>query len=167
MSFEKAKITLLEMLKQRGCTIIDIDSFIAMKPDGKQLIVFFNEASSFDTKNMKEIITVMNETYIMHSIVVYKHKVTPSVKGNLSQLDDMKIELFAVEDLQYNITKHRLQPIFEKLDDEEAIQFKKKYGTQFGILRYDRPISRFYDYKKNDVIRIIRKDGYITYRIVK
>jgi DNA-directed RNA polymerase subunit H (RpoH/RPB5) len=79
----------------------------------------------------------------------------------------MKIELFAEEDLQFNITKHRLQPKFEKLKDSEAVDFKKNFGIKFGILRLDRPIARFYNYQKGDVIRITRNDGYINYRIVK
>ena len=79
----------------------------------------------------------------------------------------MRVELFALEDLQYNITKHRLQPKFECLSDKDADDFKKKYGVKFGTLRLDRPIACFYDYKRGDVIRIIRSDGYISYRIVR
>jgi len=116
---------------------------------------------------MKEIFSIMSERNVEHSIVIYKDKVTPATKSTLEQTEDMKIELFAEEDLQINITKHRLQPIFEKLKDEEAMEFKKKYGLKFGILRVDRPIARFYDYVRGDVIRITRPDGYINYRIVK
>ena len=46
----------------------------------------------------------------------------------------------------------------------------KKYGIKHGILRHDKPISRFYNYSKGDVIRIHRKENnsdYITYRIVR
>jgi DNA-directed RNA polymerase subunit H (RpoH/RPB5) len=34
-------------------------------------------------------------------------------------------------------------------------------------MRKDDPIVKFYDYQKGDLIKIIRKNGYITYRIVK
>ena len=167
MSKEKAKEICLEMLFQRGYTIIDTEDIIAVKPNGKQVIVFFNEASSFDTKSMKEIFSIMSERGVDHSIVVYRDKVTPATKSTLEQTEDMKIELFAEEDLQINITKHRLQPKFEKLEESDAYDFKKNFGIKFGILRLDRPISRFYDYQKGDVIRITRNDGYINYRIVK
>jgi len=167
MTTERIKNTILEMLEQRGYTIVDTDNIMAIKPDGTQIIVFFNESPSFDTKSMKEVLSVMNEAGVVHSIVVYKDKVTPATKSTLEQCDDMKIELFAEEDLQINITKHRLQPIFEKLKDEQAIEFKKTFGLKFGVLRVDRAISRFYDYSKGDVIRITRPDGYINYRIVK
>ena len=159
---EKAKEICLEMLSQRGYTIVDTEDIIAIKPNGKQVIVFFNEASSFDTKSMKEIFSIMSERGVDHSIVVYRDKVTPATKT-----EDMKIELFAEEDLQINITKHRLQPKFEKLNDEESNEFKKLYGLKFGVLRVDRPIARFYDYVRGDVIRITQSNGYINYRIVK
>ena len=100
MSKEKAKEICLEMLFQRGYTIIDTEDIIAVKPNGKQVIVFFNEASSFDTKSMKEIFSIMSERGVDHSIVVYRDKVTPATKSTLEQTEDMKIELFAEEDLQ-------------------------------------------------------------------
>ena len=109
----------------------------------------------------------MNELEVIHSLVIYRDSITPATKSTLSQTTDIIIELFAEEDLQYNITKHYLQPKFERLSDEEADEFKKKYGVKFGTLRLDRPISCFYNYQKGDIIRIIRKDGYISYRIVK
>ena len=167
MSNSNARKTVLEMLEQRGYTIVDTENIMALKPDGSQVIVFFNESTSFDTKSMKEILSVMNEAGVVHSIVIYKDKVTPATKSTLEQCDDMKIELFAEEDLQINITKHRLQPLFEKLKDDEIVEFKKSFGLKFGILRIDRPIARFYNYSKGDVIRITRSDGYINYRIVK
>jgi len=167
MSTDRTRDTILEMLEQRGCTVVDTENIMAIKPDGSQVIVFFNESPSFDTKSMKEVLSVMNEAGVVHSIVIYKDKVTPATKSTLEQCDDMKIELFAEEDLQINITKHRLQPIFEKLKDDEATEFKKTFGVKFGVLRVDRPIARFYDYSKGDVIRITRPDGYINYRIVK
>lgn len=164
---ERAKEICLEMLSQRKYKIVDTENIIALKPNGKQVIVFFNEASSFDTKSMKEIFSIMSERGVDHSIVVYRDKVTPATKSTLEQTEDMKIELFAEEDLQINITKHRLQPIFEKLEDEDANKFKKIHGLKFGVLRVDKPIARFYDYVRGDVIRITRSDGYINYRIVK
>ena len=69
----------------------------------------------------------------------------------------MEFELFSIDDLQYNITKHVLQPKFERLSEKEAQDFKKSYGIKFPVLRKDDPISRFYNYKRGDVIRVKRK----------
>ena len=168
---ERAYVVCLELLKQRDYTIIKEDKenkkIIALKPNGNQMCVFFNSTPKFDTKSMKETIVLMNELGIKHSLVIFMDGVTPATKNTLSQTEDVYIELFHEDDLQYNITRHRLQPIFERLPSDEAEEFKTKYDTKFGTLRLEKPISRFYDYSRGDVIRIIRHDGYINYRIVR
>jgi DNA-directed RNA polymerase subunit H (RpoH/RPB5) len=171
MTQEKAYDICLEILEQREYNIIDKDKdelrIIALKSDGNQIIVLFNAAPKFDIKSLKETITMMNEIDVRHAIVVHREGVTSQTRSTLDQSKELYIELFLEEDLQYNITKHRLQPKFEKLDDSSAEDFKKKYGMKFGTLRLDKPISRFYDYQRGDVIRITRNDGYINFRIVK
>jgi DNA-directed RNA polymerase subunit H (RpoH/RPB5) len=171
MSQERAYDICLEMLVQRGYAIIDQDKedlrIIALKKDGNQVMVFFNAAPKFDIKSLKETISIMNEIDVTHAIVVHREGVTSQTKSTLDQSKELYVELFLEEDLQYNITKHRLQPTFEKLDNDSAEFFKKKYGMKFGTLRLDKPIARFYDYQRGDVIRITREDGYINFRIVK
>ncbi len=169
MSRERAHTTCLEMLQQRGYSIIDDEDthITALKPDGQQMAVFFHDAPKFDTQGMKETISLMNEMEVNHALVVYKDDVTSATRSTLVQSEERCFELFAEEDLQYNITKHRLQPVFERIEEKEADAFKQKFGMKFGTLRLDRPIARFYNYQRGDVIRISRPDGYINYRIVK
>jgi DNA-directed RNA polymerase subunit H (RpoH/RPB5) len=168
---QKAFDICLEMLDQRVCSVEEEDRenlrIIATKPDGDQLCVLFNSTPKFDTKSMKEVITFMNEANMKHAIIVYTEGVTPATKSTLAQTDEMYLELFDRQDLQYNITKHRLQPVFTRLYDKEAESFKQTYGTKFGTLRHEKPIARFYDYRKGDVIRVTREDGYVNYRIVR
>ena len=116
---------------------------------------------------MKEIIFLMEEEGIDHAIVIYKDNITAATANVLSQTIDLRIELFAEENLQINITKHRLQPIYTKLTEEETIEFKDKFGTKFPTLRHDKPISRFYDFSKGDIIQIERQDGTYAYRLVR
>ena len=83
---------------------------------------------------------------------------------------DIKIELFTQEELQYNITKHRLVPKHIKLSSDEAKEFKKTYGLKHPAMILTDPVSRFYDFKRGDVIKIVRMSGedeFVTYRIVK
>ena len=191
---EKIKNNCIQMLNQRGYSIINdkniilnykedniddnktqnieninniYDNILALKKNGDNIIVFFIKNTSFDTKGIREILSIMNSNKINHSVVVYKEKVTPVTLGIIEQIEDMKIELFSENELQFNITKHRLQPIFEKISLEDSKNIINKLGTRLPILKKDGPISRFYDYDRGDVIRVIRKNGYITYRIVK
>lgn len=166
---EKAHQVCIEMLTQRKYEIIDDeeDKIVALKPDGNQMIVFFTDSNKFNVKNIQVYISLMNDLQIFHAIIVYKDGVTSFTKKAIEQSMEMKFELFAEEDLQYNITKHRFQPKFEKLDLEEAIDLKKKYGINFPIMRKDDPIAKFYNYQKGDIIKILRNSNYTSYRIVK
>ena len=161
----------MEMITQRGYTEIQVednDRVIAKKPDGKKMIIFLSNIPKFNVKCMSEYISITNEIGIKHLLIIYKDGVTSSTKKAIEQLqDDIYVELFAEENLQFNITTHRLQPIFQKINEEENKEFKMKYGMKFPIMKKDDPIACFYDYKKGDMIRIIRKNGIIDYRIVK
>jgi DNA-directed RNA polymerase subunit H (RpoH/RPB5) len=166
---DKAYTISLQMLEQRGYKIIEKESdrVIALKQDQNKVIVFFSDSAKFNVKNIQMYITIMDELEILHSIIVYKDGVTAFTKKAIEQSLEMTFELFSEDDLQYNITKHRLQPKFDRLPEEEAIQFKKDFGSKFKILRKDDPIARFYFYQKGDVIRITYSNNYIDYRIVK
>jgi len=160
----------IEMIQQRNYSDLEVqdDRVIATKPDGKKMIVFMSTIPKFNVKCMSEYISITNEIGIKHLLIIYKDGVTSSTKKAIEQLqDDVYVELFAEEDLQYNITKHRLQPVFQKLSEQENKEFKVKYGLKFPIMKKDDPIASFYDFKKGDIIRIIRKTGIIDYRIVK
>jgi DNA-directed RNA polymerase I, II, and III subunit RPABC1 len=109
----------------------------------------------------------MNELEIFHGLIIYKEGVTSFTRKAIEQSIEMYFELFHEEDLQYNIIKHRFQPIFQKIQTETADLIKKQFGNQFPILKKDDPVCKYYDYQKGDLIKIIRKSGNITYRIVK
>ncbi len=167
---EKAYKVCLEMFQQRGYEITDSDDanrIIALKPDGESIVCYFVNVPKFNVKSMGEYVSLMNELRLAHGIIVYKNTVTAMTKKTIEQSSKVRLELFAENDLQFNITKHRLQPEFEKLPFEEAEEFKEKYGYKFPTLRRDDVISQFYDYQKGDIIKVIRKTGHITYRIVK
>ena len=166
---DKAYEISLEMLAQRKYKILakEPERIIALNQNQNKVIVFFSDSSKFNVKNIQMYITIMDELKILHCIIVYKEGVTAFTKKAIEQSLAMTFELFIVDDLQYNITKHRLQPKFELLSEEDAEDFKKEFGSKFKILRKDDPIARFYFYQKGDVIRITHSNNYIDYRIVK
>lgn len=156
--------TCIEMLKQRHYNIIEQNDYIiAEKPEKDQVYVHFSENPKFDTSNMKEVMSSIN---INHIIIVYKTDITAVAKTTMLNSCNKEFELFSESDLKYNITKHRLQPVFEKLSDEQVEEFKKTYDINLPQMKYDMPISRFFNYKKKDIIRITRKNGHVTYRVV-
>lgn len=163
-----------DMLIDREYTIIEFDPenkiITARKPCGSNMSVFINPSPKFDTKSMKDIFSLMNSAEVTHSLVIFQQNITAATNAALHKSSGMRIELFSVEDLQYNITKHRLQPIFQRLSNDDADEFKKKFDTKLPILKFGNPIAKYFDYDKGDIIRIIRKVGeqdFITYRIVR
>jgi DNA-directed RNA polymerases I, II, and III subunit RPABC1 len=165
---ERALQVCLEMFEQRGYQNISHDDskIDAIKPDGRPVCAFMVDTSKFNVNRVQEYIAFMNELDIHHGVIVYKDNVTPMAKKIVDSSQDIMIELFMEEELQYNITKHRLVPKHERLSDEEAINFKTRFGLNFPTLLRSDPISRFYGYNKGDVIKITRNDS-IIYRIVK
>jgi len=165
---EKALQTCLEMFQQRGYTIIDHDEdrINAVKEDGRQICAFMADIQKFNVNRVQEYISFMNQLETKHGIIVYKDNATPMAKKVVDNSQDILIELFTEEELQYNITKHRLVPKHERLSSEEALAFKVRFGKKFPSLLRSDPVCRFYGYNRGDIIKITRKDG-IVYRIVK
>lgn len=158
-----------QMFEQRNYQIIEEYQtyIIALKQNQQKIIVFFSNDLKINVKNIHSYLSIAFNLEIKHIIIIYKTDVTSFTKKIIEQTDDIIFELFDYKDLQFNITKHILQPTFQKLDRETANDFKKKFGTKFGIMKKEDPIAKFYFFQKGDVIRIIRKNNYITYRIIK
>lgn len=173
----KTKEICKEMLTQRGYIILDENEnqVLAEKPDGTNMCVFISQIPKLNTEKCQEYINIMNQMEINHAIIIYVDSITASAKKIIENLPPISmegdfglhVELFCRSELQFNITKHRLQPTFEKLVLSEARKFKKEYGSKFPYMLKTDAIARFYDYQQNDIIKITRKNGYITYRIVK
>ena len=169
---QKAYEICIEMILQRNYEIIDKDDerILSKKPDGNLMCIFLTNSSKFNVDSIQEYILMMRKMNLWHSIIVYKDNVTPVAKKIISDTKDFKIELFQEEELQYNITKHYLVPnhcIYGKKDSKESIEFKKKYSENFPVILKSDPVARFYAYEKGDIIKITRRNGYVTFRIVK
>lgn len=169
----KAYDICIEMFTERGYEIDEQDDerILATKEDEKQICAFIpKNMTKFNVDRIQEYISMIKKMDVWHCLIVYKDTVTPIAKKVVEESKDIIIELFNVEELQYNITKHYLVPKHEllfKKKSKECEQFKKKYSDKFPIILKNDPVSRFYGYEKGDIIKITRNNGYITYRIVR
>ncbi|MHA2038361.1 MAG: DNA-directed RNA polymerase subunit RpoH/Rpb5 C-terminal domain-containing protein [Promethearchaeota archaeon] len=217
---DNVRNTCLDIINQRDYTIIKeenttsgngmLNVIICKKPDGETFLVLLNIIDKFNIATLKETSTILTQYDCKHAIVVYKSSYTSAASKSVQQMasnefgDKMHFEVFNEEDLQYNITKHILQPFsFEnltdmKLDDlkdnfsesfiqqaidkvtlnksdineldknklikeQIKIQFRQKWA-KIPIMKLNDPISRFYNYKKGDIIKILRRNGIVCYR---
>lgn len=168
MSIEKAYKTCIEMLYQRGYTDItrDNNEITAINKYGNNMkCTYINDKIS--TQNIRDIITSMDMEQITHIIILYDDEITTPAKKIIHDHKENIIEVFNVKELQINITKHRLQPKFELIKKDESFIIKRKMGTKFPIMFESGPISRFFYFRKEDMVRVTTKDGYINYRIIK
>lgn len=169
---ETAIKTVKEIINQRGYKISDEsdDNIIGTNPGGSQIVVFKTPVSKFNVDRVKEYINLLRKMEKNHCIVIYSDCVTPMTKKLIENSVDVKIELFTLEELQYNITRHRLVPKHDRLSPVDAKNFKKEFGLKMGTIMRTDPVARFYDFQRGDIIKITRKSDdsqYITYRIVK
>lgn len=160
--------TILELLEQRGYKDREIkeDRIIASKKEDI-ICVFTNVISKFNIDKVKECINILNKMDIRRAICIYKNSITPIAKKAILNMTDYKIELFMEEELLYNITKHRLVPLHIPLCKEKSREFKELYGDKIPIILKTDPISKFLGFQRGDIIKIVRNNGYITYRLVR
>lgn len=158
---------LKDMISQRGFEISSEDeNKIISKRNDETLIVFTNIINKINIEKVKEIINTLYKLAISNCIIIYSENITSMALKLIENSLELHIELFTLDELQFNITKHVLVPMHEKITDEESVEFKKKYGVKFPILLKSDPVCKFYNFKKGDIIKIHRKD-FIAYRIVK
>lgn len=128
--------------------------------------VYFYIFEKFDTDRQKEIFKNL-ENDIKHVIVVYNNLTNLKFLSVLS--NRVEFECFKQDNLSFDITTHVLFPKkCEKLTETQVEDFKSKFKIQnFPCLLSTDPMVLFYNYKKGDIIRIVRENNEIVYRYVK
>ena len=165
------KKTCIEMLSQRNYKITNTDNDVitSIKPDGRACCLFLGIINQFNVKKYQEYITTAENMDTKHIIVICK-KVTANIKKHIqsSANMDIKIETFSDKELKFNITKHVLVPKHDQLTPEEHTEFKKKYNPKiFPVLLKTDAVCRFYNFPLNSFVKIIHRDGGVSYRYVQ
>lgn len=177
----KLNMTVLyEMMEARGFSsdMTECDEYIigvrerANTPKFTQL-VFRNVYTTISTKELRRINANISEieektgTKINSVILFYvkaPQKQLKAVAEGIETLSGIRIEFMESALLNFNPTKHVLVPKHEIASEEESKAVNKH--EQPSLLSTD-PIVRFYAYEKGELIRVTRKSGYISYRVVR
>ena len=168
---DKSTQIITEIMDARGYEITETseDKMIASK-EGHNIFILSVTENKLNTNTVKDLIAIMQENGLNHSIIIYNETITSGAKKIIETAEishQITIECFDRAELQYNITKHRLQPEFLKCDETETAEIKAKWGSKLPVMLKVDPVARFYNYHRGDIIRITRKNGMITYRVVK
>jgi DNA-directed RNA polymerase I, II, and III subunit RPABC1 len=171
ITVEKAKITVKEMLRDRGYKKTVEDDYTIVADDS--IIVYFSTDEKINKDNIQNFTSkYLQANKIKHGIFVYPNTITSTAKNLIlnRMIDGIYIELFHLTVLQYNITRHRLVPKHLKLEGEELQEIKSKYAKNLPKLSIMDPVSRYYDFSRGDIIKIYRNTGsstdLISYRVV-
>ena len=80
-------------------------------------------------------------------------------KKELSDKYDIDIEVFLINNLQINISKHEYQPEFFLLNYDEKEELLEKYNKEnLPQIKFDDPINQYYNGKIDDIYKIIRNN---------
>lgn len=154
---------ILEMLQDRKYQNITVESELEIYADG--VYVSFSQEDSVSVDTIKRFISKLIEKKINHGIFVYPGTITSSAKKAVSVVDNY-IELFHLDTLKFNPTRHRLVPRHQLVDEKTAQVIKKKYGKDLPRLLTTDAISRYYDFREGSIIEITRTNGIVAYRLV-
>lgn len=178
-SYYKSKNTLLEMLEDRGFNTdisiknITINEFKDLY--NKQNINF----TCIHTKNsdnkihiqyifgenksnlIKESIEKINKEILPNNpnSIIFIFRSKPS-SGILNLLNENSCEYFFIENLQFNITKHRLVSKHSLLTNEETTELLNKYNiksNQLPVILKSDPVIKYYNFPHGGICKIVRE----------
>lgn len=170
MEHIKARNTCISMLEQREYTNINAteEMITAVDSNGENVHVYFSNEAKLNMINIKNLFAESISNGVKHIILIYKQNITTQARKSIETMHDIDIELFVYDEMQFNITKHRLVPKHERVTSPDIIlEIKNKFGLSKlpGLLEID-PICRFYNFKRGHVIKVTRLNS-IIYRVVR
>ena len=142
------------------------ENVITVSPT-ESVLIFLLGTDKLNIDGVKEMISIMNEYNIRHGVMVYQNSITSSARKALDLLYQYRIELFALHELQYDITKHMYFCPHEKIEDLTELGFLKSQISKLPRILISDPVVRFFGFAKGDIVRIRRPNHTIAYRVVK
>ena len=187
----KARSTIIEMLYDRGYTIEDglkYDKLSEFKKlynekkcdilvkEPKQCYVKFVLLHKVRPNMLRDYINQIREKHIGNTdelIIVVQNKPNSTLLKITKEFKN--IQIFWLRNLIVNITHHKLNPKFRKLEEDEISDLLHKYNIssryQLPIMLNDDPISKYFGFKTGAVCEVNRSSitngNYISYRCIK
>lgn len=137
--------------------------------------------SRIRVSNLKSFISELIEYDVIRAndtiIFIVKDKINNlesfyNIFDNFLESNNIFIQVFSIDNLLRNITKHELVPKMRIVSEIEKKQIKEKYNiesmTNMPIILKSDPVAKFYGVKSGDLCEIIRTSEtsgrYISYR---
>ena len=165
-----------QMLMDRGYSDIAVETndskshITAIGNSGKRVRVRFTGGVKLNIGMVKECINEFVESKAEHGIIVYDGAPTSQGKKMLQNLDGtgtIRVELFPSDFFQVSLLAHKYVRPHIKLRKKEAKDVRDAYGSLLPILALADTQSQYYDFRPGDIIKILRRNNIIAYRLVK
>ncbi len=119
--------------------------------------------------SLKRIICVLSHSHAKNKSMDKKDRGGgPSNRDTLSFISSLGIkgEIFHIQDLQYNVTRHILVPCHQIVKDKEEIErIKKDYQVNdlrlLPLILNSDPVVKFIGGQSNDLIKIVRNPDHV------
>ena len=196
--YYRAYKTVLEMIEDRNYIVpeeyksVDTNTFkylytnskldIFIKDHNKdksKLFAKFIQMNKVKPNFIRELILKIKEEFLTGDndklLIILKNKPNNSILKIPKEIKYKFCQIFWINNLQFNITKHDLVPKHIKLEEKEIISLLNKYSlknrSQLPIICKEDPIIKYYDILPNSVVKIIRPSktmgNYEFYRCVR
>lgn len=165
--------TICEMLADRGFTLQsscessdDIMQRMIQKrsvvsadreKDGRSCLVFFDMDDKVGIKFVRTIREAHPDTLL---IVVSSEGPTSFAKKEINDPWGEQLQFFTYKELTRNVSRHELVPTHEALGATERSELIARYNLkleQLPPLLVHDPVRRYYDFRRGDVVRIMRR----------
>jgi hypothetical protein len=161
-----------KMMRSRGYDLTsrtDTNSVLIYTKSGGHhtIMIWFYNNEKLNIDAMKDFIVLLDQHQITNGIIIYSNNVTSSCKKIMEQMYKYSIELFSASEFMYVLTDHMYYCPHRKLTDTETAEITRSFGNKLPILLRADPVVRYFNFNKNDIIEIRRKNSSFAYRIVK
>tara|TARA_B100000405_G_scaffold207145_1_gene145710 strand:- start:5181 stop:5813 length:633 start_codon:yes stop_codon:yes gene_type:complete len=135
----------------------------------KMKLIYHMKSKYMKVELQKFLNSINDDEEINHIVFIFKEKINSNNEKNIKSLiaqhdektkTNIKVEMFEIKNLLFNITKHSYVPlhiVMSKEDSQEIYdRFSIKNKTQLPIIHRTDPVAKYYDFKAGDLIKIVR-----------
>lgn len=160
-----------ELIKDRHYVIQDEndDYILSCKGGNDKLCIFKTLHDKISISLIQKVTSECKDLSCKRCIIFYKQTVTPMAKKLIQTGRNlqMNIQTMNIKEISFNITHHYLVPKHELVQSSDIIQELQPHKKNLPILKKLDPVSKYYGFKRGDIVRVTRKDNTIMYRVVE
>lgn len=154
-------VDMINLIMEEGTDQPNGEPCSAMVEPKLVIAKFFMDTSSIKT-------WLANPRLLRYHIITIVCKNISSIKKfeSFVTITEPYIEVFLEDELFFNITKHVLQPHFERIPKDE-LKHKMFHRSICPTLSSRDAICRFYRFMAGDMVKITSKDGMVYCKLIK